>query len=402
MRILIVYQYFGTPNGSWSTRFYEFGTRWVKNGNKVTVISSPYEKSDLFKLSNKSHFYIDGIEVYIIDQPDANRTSIFKRFFSGILFALGAIRRLHHISYDVVIVSSGPITIGLVSIYNFIIKKKKKIVEVRDLWPDGAIQLNLIKNQLLIYLAKKFEFLFYKYSNVIVCLSVDMRAKVISNMKNSQEYITKTMVIENSCDQLLFKNIDHNYQFPNWLAKDDKLFLYTGSIGLMDAVEEIILGIQEIRNIRNLKIAIIGEGKFKKEIIEMVYEKSLTDFVFVLDLLPKIEIVNWLARSTATFTLFKDRPILWSSSPNKFFDSLAAGIPVIHNTKGWIKDLTDNKGIGKFVEPNCPKDMADAILFFFNQSINDYNEMKKNVLTISEQFSRDLLSDKYLEIMNNC
>ena len=47
MTILYFYQYFSTPNGSWGTRVYEFGKKWVEQGNRVIVVTGIYAKSDL-------------------------------------------------------------------------------------------------------------------------------------------------------------------------------------------------------------------------------------------------------------------------------------------------------------------------------------------------------------------
>ena len=62
MKIIFFYQYFGTPNGGWSTRVYELTRRWVKEGHKVTVVTAPYEKSDIKADGFISHQTIEGID----------------------------------------------------------------------------------------------------------------------------------------------------------------------------------------------------------------------------------------------------------------------------------------------------------------------------------------------------
>lgn len=67
MKITYLYQYFGTPKGSWSTRVYELTKRWVQEGHEVTVITAPYEKSDTRANGFVSEQWVDGIRIIVID-----------------------------------------------------------------------------------------------------------------------------------------------------------------------------------------------------------------------------------------------------------------------------------------------------------------------------------------------
>ena len=66
----------------------------------------------------------------------------------------------------------------------------------------------------------------------------------------------------------------------------------------------------------------------------------------------------------ASMTSFLDLPILYTNSPNKLFDSLSAGKPIIVNSAGWTKDLVENENCGFYVDPNNPEDfaLAEALL----------------------------------------
>jgi hypothetical protein len=88
LNILIFYQYFGTPNGSWSTRFYEFARRWVQAGHEVTIVTAPYEKSDIKAKGFISRQTIEGINLIVINTPDSNRVSILKRALNSVLFSI--------------------------------------------------------------------------------------------------------------------------------------------------------------------------------------------------------------------------------------------------------------------------------------------------------------------------
>ena len=147
MKILYFYQYFGTPAGSWSTRVYEQCRRWVAAGHEVTVVTAPYEKSDIGARGFISRRRIEGIEVIIIDSGDSNRKPVLVRAGRAVRFALVSIWFALRCRYDVAVASSGPITIGLPMIVAKKLRRKKTVFEVRDLWPAGGIEMGLIRRR---------------------------------------------------------------------------------------------------------------------------------------------------------------------------------------------------------------------------------------------------------------
>ena len=67
------------------------------------------------------------------------------------------------------------------------------------------------------------------------------------------------------------------------------------------------------------------------------------------------------AASDACLTVFKDVPVLATNSPNKLFDTFAAGRPAIVNTDGWQRELVE-RGAGLFARPGDPADLAAQVL----------------------------------------
>lgn len=397
MHILYLYQYFGTPKGSWSTRVYEISKFWIEQGVKVTVITSPYDKSDIRINSKKlvSRCELDGIELIIINAGDSNRFSKLKRIKRAILFALISSFYAIRIKCDVVISSSGPITIGIPGLIATFISKKKFVFEVRDLWPSGAIEMGLINSSVAKRIALYFEKICYKKSDLIVACSEGMESDI------SERYgYRHTIVIPNACDFELFNKVDANYEFPDWLKDTDKLLIYTGSLGFMDACDEIILGFNLIKEKLNVKLVFIGDGTERKSLEKLVNDLKLNQYVHFMGLISKNEVVQWYQRSLISFVVFKNFPVLSTSSPNKMFDSFAAGVPVIQNTKGWISKLIDEKNLGFNVESNNPIDMSRVI----QQSLTQrelLETMKFNALQVAKNdFNREYLAMNYLKSLN--
>lgn len=395
MKITYLYQYFGTPKGSWSTRVYELCKIWFEQGAKVTVITSPYDKSDIKvnKLITKRE--IDGINLIIINAGDSNRYSIAKRVYKALLFATLATYYAIRVKSETVIASSGPITIGIPGLLSTLFSKKKLVFEVRDLWPSGAIELGLIKSKILKNVFLWFESVCYSKSAFVVPCSKGMEMNIRNRFPKLE-----TLVIPNACDIELFSKIDIGFQFPNWLKQNDKILLYTGSLGLMDACDEIIHGFNLLQNKTNVKLVFIGDGSERKDLEELVSSYKLENTVFFLGLIPKIEVVQWYKRALISFVVFKNYPILSTSSPNKMFDSFAAGVPIIQNTKGWISDIINDYKLGFNVESNNPESMMMAI----NDSIQNADLLfsyGQNVKKIAvEKYNRNTLGLTYLKKLN--
>lgn len=371
---------------------YEMTRRWVAQGHRVTVVTSPYEKSDIRADKFIERQKIDGIDLIVINSADSNRDGVLKRIFRAFVFSLMSCYYALTVKCDIVLASSGPITVGLPALLTKWFRRKPMIFEVRDLWPDGAIELGKLKNGLLQQTAIWFEKLCYRNSSLVVPCSKGMEEGVLRKYPQA-----KTLVIPNASDVELFLNVSAEDRKIPKKYEGKKLFLYAGSLGLMDEVEQVIEGMRLVKN-RDVLWLVIGEGAERKHLESLVAKYQLTNIEF-LGIMPKIEVIKWFSRVEATFVTFKDLRVLHTSSPNKMFDSFAAGAPIIQSTKGWIKELVDRTQCGINVEPNKPEDFAEAIeVIATNKVYRDQLAANAKHLAKSE-FNRDILASKYLGAM---
>jgi len=371
---------------------YEMTKRWVDAGHQVTVVTSPYEKSDI-----KTDKFIDrqqvaGINLIVINSADSNRDGFAKRIFKALLFSLMSCYYALTVKCDVVLASSGPITVGLPALLAKWFRGKPMVFEVRDLWPEGAIELGKLNNPVLRKIAIWFEKLCYKNAVLVVPCSKGMEEGVLKKHPKSE-----TLVIPNASDVELFANVSiEDKKLPEeYIGK--KLFIYAGSLGLMDEVEQIIEGMRLVTNPDVLWL-IIGEGAERKHLESLVNKYQLENIKF-LGIMPKTEVIKWFSRVEASFVTFKDLPVLHTSSPNKMFDSFAAGVPIIQSTKGWIKELVERTNCGINVDPHVSETFKVAIeKIADNKQYRD--ELAKNAKNLAlNEFNRDILALKYLSAL---
>jgi len=396
LKILYFYQYFTTPKGSWSTRAYEFARRWVASGDQVIVVTSVYDKSDLAPSGLIDRFVVEGIDVRVINVRLSNKHGVLARLFTFTWYALFSCWYALTFSVDVVVASSGPISVGLPGLVARWTRSRPLVFEVRDLWPEGAIQLGKLRGSLLVRAARWFERVCYLSASRVVALSDGMADDIRRRYPQ-----VSVDVVPNSCDISLFGAASAVAAEGREGSRDrENLVVYTGSLGAMDDCAQILdaASVLKKRGRDDIKLTLIGDGS-EREALELRARSSELEQVSFVGLLPKVDVVGWLWRATCALVVFKNVPVLATSSPNKLFDALAAGVPVIQNTQGWIRDLLAEHECGLTVPAGDSNELADAIeRLCSDEMLRD--QMSVNAGRVAEElFDRDLLAERMRRIL---
>lgn len=392
MRILYFYQYFSTPKGSWGTRVYEFAKDWVAQGHEVIVVSSIYSKSDLQAKKWVEDQVFDGVRVKVLNVRIDNKQSFLKRIWSFIAYALLSSYYALTIKADVVVASSGPITAWLPGLLARYLRGRKLILEARDLWPEGAIELGVINNPIIKKVAYAFENFSYQASHGIVGLSPGMQSHI-----KAKAPAKPVISVTNAANIKLFatkQEFKHPYLVP------EKYAIYTGNIGEVNNSRWLLEAAKVLhaKDRSDIKIVLIGEGQQREALVKEAKEVNLSNFIHI-GLMPKSELVPLIQYAMASLVPLKGTPVLDTSSPNKFFESLAAGVPIIQNTKGWMKDFLDEHQVGFTNNPNDPDALANLLIELdANPSIKWSMGEKAKVLA-AEQFDKKILAQKMLDFI---
>lgn len=393
MKILYFYQYFSTPKGSWGTRVYDFCSEWVKLGHEVTVVTSVYSKSDLKATKFIEDQDFNGIKVKVLNIYIDNKQSIFKRILSFISYCLLSSWYAIRLKADVVVASSGPITVGLPGLVAKIFTRKRLVFEVRDLWPEGSVELGIIKNNYIKKFAFWFERLCYKKSDYIVCLSPGM----VQNIQTRFGY-KNIISVTNSADLQLF-GTKRDGELPA-LFISKKVAIYTGNIGMVNNSYLLYRAAVLLKNLNRTDIVIllIGDGKQREELVAKAIEEGVDNFI-VKGLMPKVELVKFIQSSMVSLVPLKGTPVLDTSSPNKLYESLSAGVPVIQNTNGWIKTLLEDNNCGYTVDADDEKELVDKLIYLADNH-QQAEVLGKNARTLAvREFDKVFLANKMLNAL---
>ncbi len=400
MRILYVHQFFATRESSLGLiRSYEFARRWIADGHEVTIVTSSSRLPEEYDRSVFVDGEIDGIRVRSVRVRYSNYMGYARRMWSFVLFTVGASWLASTAgTYDVVFATSTPLTVGIPGWIAAAVRRTPFVFEVRDLWPEAAIQMGALKRTgALARVAKTLERFLYRRSAEIVGLSPGMVAGVIAE-GIAPEHVH---MVPNCSDLDLFHPGEKDDEFlgAHGVAPGAFVVGYAGAIGPSNAVEEQVPAAARTLKERgrdDIEFVIAGDGKSFPALQAGVAD---LDNVRLVGPLAKKDVPVLTRSADVLMTLFADVPILATNSPNKFFDGLASGRPMIVNSPGWTKDLVEECECGIYVPAGDGIALADAIERLADDP-GTVATMGANARVLAEErFDRTLQAERLLQIL---
>jgi len=362
VRILYIHQFFATRDSSLGLiRSYEFSRRWIEQGHEVTIITSSSRLPEQFDRRLYTTGSIEGIRVRSVRVRYSNYMGYARRMWSFALFTLGAVwLSVSAGKHDVVFATSTPLTVGIPGFIAAAITRRPFVFEVRDLWPEAAIQMGALRRESLVSrAAKALERFCYHRAAAVIALSPGMVDGVVAEGIDP----ARVHMVPNSADLDLFHPGTRDGEFTDrfGLPADALIVGYAGAIGPSNAVEAIVPEAARTlaeRGRSDIVFVIAGDGKSLPELREAV---AGLDSVRLIGSLAKREVPLLTRSADVLMTLFADVPILATNSPNKFFDGLASGRPMIVNSPGWTRELVEENDCGVYVPATDGRALADAI-----------------------------------------
>lgn len=390
MRLLYIAQYFNFPEDFSGTRAYDLATSFIKKGIEVTVITSYSGKKTDTKWREFSR---EGIQFYQLNCPYNNNMGFKERIRAFYSFLKESSKKALKIECDVVLATSTPLTIGIPALVMHFFKKKPYVFEVRDVWPGVPIAMGYFKNKLVQKILYLFEKTIYKHAFAIVPLSSGMD----NNIK--QRYFNdKSVVIPNISEIERFKNIKKEIDIT--VDKGKKVLLYAGTFGNVNGVGFIInMAAKTIKYDSDIYYYLVGKGKEKEENIKQAEELGvLNKNVFIFDSVRKNDLPYLYSIVTVGSSFVIDIPALWDNSANKFFDTLAAGRPMVINHEGWQADMIREYNCGYVLPPTINDEDAEKFVEYMNNLELQEKQRVNSLKLAKEKFSLDCAVEKYMKI----
>lgn len=350
MRVLYLHQYFVTPAMSGGTRSYEMARRLVEAGHRVDLITSDQSRArgPGWRVSDE-----DGITVHWAPVPYDNRMGRLRRIGAFLSFALRASWRAVRLDADVIFATSTPLTIAIPAMIASAVRRRPFVFEVRDQWPDVPIAIGAIRQPVAIFLARALELLTYRRAAHVVALAPGMRADIVAKGVPAN----KVSVVPNGCDFGLFavdEGARDRLRGANAWLGDRPLVVFAGAFGEVNDVGWLVRLAARVRSLDpEVRFALFGAGRDLPLVRQLAKDLGVGgESVFFFDPLPKAKLAEWLAASDMCMALFTGPRVIWKDAvQNKFFDALAAGIPIACNFDGWQTRIAAAYDVGIHLPP---------------------------------------------------
>lgn len=401
MKLIYLHQYFLFPSEQSGTRSYDLSKAFISKGYEVEVVTST-TNPDLKGPTRWKTVEKEGIKVHYIYLPYGNHLSFFRRIKIFLKFLWYASFKVLNIKADVLLATSTPLTIGIPALVKKWKHKTPYVFEVRDVWPEAVIAIGAVKNPRIQKALYYLERLLYKQAAAVVPLSVDMESSILSRYP----FLTQkpVEVIENISE---LKRFQGDYD-PQRSLLNDQLgikprfsILYAGSFGRVNGIfYPVELAEKLLKHKADIAIILIGNGAEKSAVLEKAQNAGvLNKNLFIVPPVAKQELPQWYFEVDMGSSFVIPIQELWANSANKFFDTLAAGKPVLINHGGWQKEAILNQNMG-YILPEVLSDEHVSEFVAYTRNTELQKEQRKNALDVAAKlYSLDIAASKYERVL---
>ena len=410
MKVLYYHQYFSTPVGAAGTRSYALARSLVEMGHQVQMVCLRDARTETGLkgpfTNGKRSGLVDGIEVIEFDLPYSNHAGLLERAMVFLTYSWNSLNLALRSEADLLFATTTPLTAGIPGIAARWLLGTPFVFEVRDLWPELPRAMGVVSNPLVLSALSFLEWVSYHSADACIGLAPGI-CEGIAERGIASSCITS---IPNACDLELFQPLPHGEKkqpelipdLPQPLSPGSFVAAFTGAHGLANGLDAVLdaAAVLQSRGREDIQLLLIGDGRCKPALERRVASEALSNCHF-LPPIPKPHLAKILCQSVHVgLMVLEDIPAFYrGTSPNKFFDYLACGLPVVNNYPGWLAGLIRKHQLGIQVQPRDPVAFAEALIRLADQPAL-VASMGGNARALAESnFSRRLLAAQWRQVL---
>ncbi|QTE92141.1 glycosyltransferase family 4 protein [Shewanella algae] len=398
MNILYFHQHFSTPKGSTGIRSYEMARRLIHHGHNVTMVCGTYGGGETGLesefIGGRREGVVDCIRIVEFDLAYSNSDSFLKRSMTFVKFALKSIGLAFTEKYDVLFATTTPLTAGIPGIFARWLRGKPFVFEVRDLWPELPKEMGVIKNPVILGLMSLLEWASYRSAHRCIGLSPG----IVDGIKRRGVPDNKITMVPNGCDLSIFTQPSEPWR-PGGVEEKDLMAIFTGTHGMANGLDAVLAAATELqsRGRDDIKLVLVGQGKLKPQLEAKAQKLQLKNVIFHPPV-NKQKLAGLMASADVGMQILANIPAFYyGTSPNKFFDYISAGLPVINNYPGWLAGMIEELQCGFAIEPENPEAFVNALVEAADDRVALVTMGEAARRLAESHFDRQVLADKWVQ-----
>lgn len=363
MRILLINQAFVSPEEPGHTRHFEMAKFLQSHGHELVIVASDLNyqtgqrtvaRRGLFAEQN-----FDGVRVLRSYIYPALHRSYFWRVISFFSFMFSSVwTALQVRQVDLVMGTTPPIFQAVSAWFVALLRRKPFLLEVRDLWPEFGVSMGVLKNPLVIALARWLERFLYARATHILVNSPAYREYMLAKGVPPD----KVTYIPYGTDVDMFNpQVDGASIRADLGLQDTFVVLYAGALGQANDIDTLLRAANRLKVEEKIRFVLFGDGKERPRLEAEARRMGLSNVIFA-GTRPKKDMPRVVAAADVCLAILQDIPMFRTTYPNKVFDYMAAGRATVLVIDGVSRRLIEESGGGVFVQPGNDAMLAEKLL----------------------------------------
>jgi glycosyltransferase involved in cell wall biosynthesis len=406
MKILLLHQYYLEDDDHGGSRWNEITKQWAEEGHQVQVIAgmmhyTSSEKRSEYKgkwFKKKKQGSVNVIRCHVSESYNANFVGRLWAYFSFVFSSSWAGLFKVKGKYDVIIVTSPPLFIGISGYLISLFKRIPFVFEIRDLWPESAIDTGVVTNKFIIKLAYTLEKFIYKKASLINVLTPAFKDTLINKKGIAQE---KIIFIPNAADFSLSDDLVQNFDVNKFKVENELenkfIITYVGAHGVANHLDQVLETAQLLKD-TNVLFLLIGDGMEKSRLVKKASNENIQNVRFI-NPVPKADVFKYILASDMGTSVLKNVETFKTVYSNKTFDYMACKKPILMAIDGVSRALVEQADAGVFVRPENAEDFAQKVKFYLSNSSEINRQGESGYQFAKENFDRMVLAKKYLHLI---
>lgn len=363
MKILLINQSFVPPDEPGHTRHFEMAQYLRDCGHDMVIVASDSNyQTGLRTVKRKGLFVaqnIEGIQVLRAYSAQTLHLSYFGRLISFISFMFSSVwAALQVKDVDLIMGTTPPIFQAVSAWFVALLRRKPFLLEVRDLWPEFAVSMGVIKNPVVIWLAHWLEKFLYARATHILVNSPAYKEYIVSKGVPSQ----KISFIAYGTDIHMFNpEIDGSSVRERLGLQDKFMVLYAGAMGQAHDLYTVLRAARRLKEESHIQFVFFGAGKERANLEAEAQRLGLKNALFA-GICPKKEMPAVIAAADVCLAILQNILMFRTTYPNKVFDYMASARPTVLVIDGVVREVIEASKGGVFVEPGNDESLAGTIL----------------------------------------